>query len=210
MFDHKLRPLINPHVIRAAAFFHQCNATANQLTGAALVAAGFAVLSISNGYFLMGLIFILINRILDGIDGPLSRLTHPPTQNHQSGGTDFGGYLDIVADFLFYASIPLAFALYDHIENALPAAFLLFSFIGSCITFMAFAAIAAKRHLTTEAQGKKSFFYLAGLMEGSETMAFFVLMCLFAPFFDVLAYTFGALCLISTAGRMATAHKLLK
>jgi phosphatidylglycerophosphate synthase len=210
MFDRQLRPVIDPHVNRAATWFFERRITANQLTLGALVVALLAMIAIAHGYFFLGLILIAVNRAADGIDGPLSRLYHPPSPDRPGGGTDFGGYLDIVCDFFFYGGIPFAFALFDHIDNALPAAFLLFSFIGSGITFMAFATTAAKRNLTTDAQGQKSFFYLAGLMEGGETIAFFALMCLFAPFFDMLAYIFGALCFISAGSRVLMAYRVLK
>ena len=52
----------------------------------------------------------------------MARLTAP---------TDRGAFLDITLDFLFYASIPLAFAVADPAANALPAAVLLAAFIGT-------------------------------------------------------------------------------
>lgn len=209
MFDARLRPVIEPHLARAAQWCHRKNISANQLTFAALGLTVLVILAISFGYFFLALILIFGNRSLDGIDGPLARLSHPPTPENPGGGTDFGGFLDIVSDFIFYASVPLAFVWFDHIENGNAASFLLFTFIGSGVSFLAFAAIAAKRNLTTTSQGHKSIFYLGGLMEGAETIGFFVLMCLFAPFFDVLAYTFGTLCLISTAGRIFMAKNYL-
>lgn len=209
MFDTRLRPLIDPHVARAADWCFKRGITANQLTLGGLGLAVLAMIAIAYGYFFLGLILILLNRAADGIDGPLARLTHPPTTNHPGGGSDFGGYLDIVSDFIFYGGIPFAFAMFDHIDNALPAAFLLFSFLGNGISFLAFATLAGKRGLTTIDQGFKSFFYLAGLAEGGETIFFFCLMCLFAPFFDMLAYTFGVLCFISAGSRMLMAYKIL-
>ena len=48
----------------------------------------------------------------------------------------------------------------------------------TAVSFLSFAALAAKRGLTTEAQGKKSFYYAAGLAEGGETIAVFIAFCL--------------------------------
>jgi hypothetical protein len=59
--------------------------------------------------------------------------------------TDRGAFLDITLDFLFYASIPLAFALADPAANALPAAVLLAAFIGTGSSFLAFAVLAERR-----------------------------------------------------------------
>jgi phosphatidylglycerophosphate synthase len=36
----------------------------------------------------------------------------------RTGLSDFGGYLDIVCDFVFYAAVPLGFALADPSGNA--------------------------------------------------------------------------------------------
>ncbi|MFM6999566.1 MAG: CDP-alcohol phosphatidyltransferase family protein [Limnohabitans sp.] len=75
---------------------------------------------------------LLASRLLDGLDGSVARLTQP---------TDAGGFLDIALDFVFYAAIPLAFAVAQPATNALPAA-LLASFIGTGSSFLAFAALA--------------------------------------------------------------------
>jgi phosphatidylglycerophosphate synthase len=80
-----------------------------------------------------GLALLLVSRLLDGLDGAVARATQP---------TDAGGFLDITLDFLFYAAIPLGFALADPAANALPAAVLLASFIGTGSSFLAFAALA--------------------------------------------------------------------
>ena len=57
--------------------------------------------------------------------------------------------------------------------------------------------------MTTAVHGKKSFFYSAGLMEGTETVAFFALFCLLPNDFPALAWTFGGLCWLTTALRIA-------
>lgn len=141
----------------------------------------------------LALLAILINRLLDGLDGTLARLTKP---------TDRGGFLDIVLDFLFYSAVPLGFALSNPAENALPAAVLIYSFIGTGCSFLAFAIIAAKRGLESTAYPDKSFYYLGGLTEATETIGVFILMCLFPGWFMPLAYGFAALCFISTGLRI--------
>jgi len=110
--------------------------------------------------------------------------------------------LDVSLDFLFYASIPLAFALAEPAHNALPAAVLIYSFIGTASTFLAFAVLAAKRGLASTAFPGKGFYYLGGLTESAETMAVFVLMCLMPAWFAALAYGFAALCALTTVTRI--------
>ena len=94
-------------------------------------------------------------------------------------------------------------------QNLWPALTLVASFVLTAVSFLSFAALAAKRGLTTEAQGKKSFYYAAGLAEGGETIAVFIAFCLWPQWFGPLAYAFAALCLVTVAGRLAAARSLL-
>ena len=75
---------------------------------------------------LTAFVLILLNRLCDGLMGRLPAVTAP---------TDFGGFLDIVFDFIFYATIPFGFALYDP-ANALAACFLIFSFFAQLLAFL--------------------------------------------------------------------------
>jgi phosphatidylglycerophosphate synthase len=164
----------------------------------AVTVAGFGVgvggcVAIGFELYSLALVLIAVNRIADGLDGAIA---------HRSGGTDLGGFLDITLDTIFYSGVPFAFAV-SRPEFALPAAFLIFSFVGTGGSFLAYAVIAAKRELNTERAGKKSFFYSVGLMEGTETVAFFVLFCLLPNDFPALAWTFGGLCWVTTALRIA-------
>src|SRR5262245_39628924 len=137
---------------------------------------------------------------MDGLDGAVAR---------HRGPTDLGGYLDILLDFLFYAGVPFFFAV-GRPGEALPAAFLVFSFVGTGGSFLAFAAIAARRGLSTEARGRKSIYYLGGLTEGAETIGLFVLVCLLPAPFDLLAWAFGGLCWLTTPSRVASAVEAFK
>jgi phosphatidylglycerophosphate synthase len=132
-------------------------------TGAAKAAA----VAIALQAWWWGLALLLASRLLDGLDGSVARLTQP---------TDAGGFLDIALDFLFYAAIPLAFAVANPATNALPAAVLLASFIGTGSSFLAFAALAEKRGLTNTALPGKSFYFLGGLTEATETITVFAAM----------------------------------
>jgi phosphatidylglycerophosphate synthase len=123
----------------------------------------------------------------------VARLTH---------ATDRGGFLDIALDFLFYASIPLAFALSDPARNALPAAVLLAAFMGTSSSFLAFAAVAAKRGLLSESYPEKSFYFLGSLTEATETLAVFTAMCLWPDYFIELAYAFALLCCFTLLTRL--------
>lgn len=70
----------------------------------------------------LALILILLNRIGDGLDGALARMTQT---------SDAGGFLDIVLDFIFYSSVVLGFAVAEPEANGLAAVALLFTFVGT-------------------------------------------------------------------------------
>ncbi len=160
-----------------------------------------ASLAISVGHFLPALVLVLLSRLADGLDGAVARVR---------GISDFGGFLDIVADFVFYALVPLAFVWHDPAANGWAGAFLLASFYVNGATFLGFAVLAEKRRMRTNTQGVKSLYYSAGLLEGSETIAFFVLICLFPAAFAPLALIFGALCFFTAGARVLLATRLFR
>ena len=119
----------------------------------------------------------------------------------QVGPTDRGAFLDLAVDFFLYASGRLGFALADPAADALPATVLLFGFIGTGSSFLAFAAIEARRGTLPVTFRNKGLHYLGGLTEGFETIVVFVAMCLWPGGFAALALGFAALCLVTTATR---------
>ena len=199
MFDAAVRPLIDPPLARLADRLIAAGFSANAVTLIGFAVGMLAVPALAAGWYLIALLLILLNRVADGIDGAIAR---------RQGPTELGGYLDILCDFIFYAAVPLGFAL-ARPENGAAAAFLIFSFVGTGSSFLAYAAIASKRGLESARHGPKSIFYLGGLTEGTETILCFVAMCLFPISFPTLAYLFGALCWITTAFRAATTWRLL-
>lgn len=155
-----------------------------------LAAAGAAAL----GLVWLALIGLVLNRLADGLDGAVARVTGP---------TDRGAFLDIALDFVFYAAFPLGFVLADPAANALPGAVLIASFVLSGTSFLAFASVAARRGMTTEDYPSKGIYYLGGLTEGAETIAVFAAFCLFPTWFPVLALVFAAACAITGMTRFA-------
>lgn len=167
-------------------------ATANGITIAGFLVGLAAVPAIASGQFLLGLLLIALNRILDGLDGAVARLAGP---------TDRGAFLDIALDFFFYAAIPFAFVLADPATNGLAGSLLLVSFVGTGSSFLAFAVIAQRRGLNSLKMPKKGLYYLGGITEGAETIALFVLICLFPGLFPIIATGFAALALVTTLVR---------
>ena len=199
MLDATMRRLIDPPLNAAAAAINT-KISANQITIGGFLLGLVACYAVTQGLFITALIFLLLNRLADGLDGAVARQTAP---------SDLGAYLDIVADFLLWALLPLAFLLHDR-ENAVAAAILLSSFAMSMTVFLAFAIQAEKRALTSEAQGKKGMYYLAGLAEGTETIGFFTFTLLYPAAFVPAALLFAAFVYLSVIGRLMVSVQSLR
>ena len=142
MLDRAALALLRPGVVRLARGLVALSVGADVLTLAGFALGLGAAVAIALSQFGLGVALLLASRLCDGLDGAVARLTRP---------TDRGAFLDIALDFLFYASIPLAFAVSDPQANALAAAVLLAAFIGTGSSFLAFAIFAERRGLKNEA-----------------------------------------------------------
>ena len=200
MLDRAGAALIRPAVNALARVLAARGVSADALSVAGLALGWTAALAIAGRASALGAVLILVSRLCDALDGAVARLTQP---------TDRGGFLDISLDFLVYAAIPLAFALADPIANALAAAVLLACFIGTGTSFLALAVLAAKRGLTSTHYPLKSFYFIGGLTEATETIGVFVAMCLWPAHFAALAYGFAALCAVTIVTRLRQGWLLL-
>ena len=196
MFDAVLRGKLDPHLDRAALFLTGTGVSATGLTLIGFLFGFACCVLVAFGLYPLAFVFLLLNRLTDGLDGCLARQT--------ASVTDRGGYLDIVLDFFFYSGFVFAFQLSDE-TKAPAAAFLIFSFIGTSSSFLAYSVFAEKRKLDTAKKQRKSIAYLGGLTEGFETILCFTAMLFFPSFFPLLAYLFGSLCWLTAFTRVATA-----
>lgn len=193
MLDRPLASWIRRPVDGLARRLASLGVSADAVTLVGFAVGMAAAAAIALGWPLWGLLGIVLSRLADGLDGAVARLTTC---------TDRGAFLDITLDFLFYASIPLAFAVANPADHALPAAVLLAAFMGTGSSFLAFAVLAERRGLESSAYPRKGLYYLGGLTEASETLICFVLMCLWPAQFAWWAYGFAALCALTIMGRL--------
>ncbi|MHB2166814.1 CDP-alcohol phosphatidyltransferase family protein [Alsobacter sp. R-9] len=198
MLDGLMRRIIDPPLDAAAARLAAVGIGADAVTGLSLACGLGCAAAIAFGWDGWALLLLAVGRIGDGLDGAIARVTRR---------TDRGGYIDIVCDFAFYGAVPLAFAIRDPAVNALPAAVLLFTFYVNGASFLAFAAIAAKRGMKSRSRGVKSLYFTAGLAEGTETIAVFTAAILFPSLFPALAFGFGALCVVTAGARSLLAWR---
>lgn len=201
MLDRHIRPLIDPPLNRIGGRIARWGFSANTVTLAGLafgVAAAGAVVAQA---FAVAVLLIAASRLADGLDGAVARA---------HGVSDFGGYLDITCDYVFYAAIPLAFVILDPTAHGVAGAFLLLSFYVNAGSFLGFSILAERRKMNSTTHGVKSLYFTGGLLEGTETIAFFVVLCLAPGWFAPLAFGFGVLCLVTAVARVGLAWKLFR
>ncbi len=192
MLDRLIEPFLHRALRGPARHLAARGIGADRITIAGFLVGIAAVPLLAGGHFLPALGCILANRLCDGLDGAVARIAGP---------SDRGAFLDIVLDFFFYAAVPFGFALADPAANGLPAAFLLLAFVGTGSSFLAFAAIAARRGGAEPRPPTKGIHYLGGITEGTETIACLAAMCIRPDWFAALAWGFGGLCLLTAATR---------
>ena len=200
MLDHRINKIIHP-IMNGLANHIPRQISANTITLTGFAVGVMVVPLLWFKLYSVAMTVILVNRFFDGIDGAVAR---------KYGTTNLGGYLDITCDFIFYSVVILGFALTDPENNGLAAAFLIFSFIGTGSSFLAFAAAAEKQGISSDAHGLKAFYFLGGLTECTETILFFVIICIYPEYFPLLAVVFGSICWITVLGRFGSAFTLLR
>lgn len=125
MLDRHLHPRIKPLLHQCVRVLDKPGITPDGLTLVGFAIGVLALPFLALGWYLAALIVILLNRLLDGLDGALAR---------RRGLTDAGGFLDISLDFLFYALVPFGFILAAPEQNARQAA-------GCCLRLSAREAV---------------------------------------------------------------------
>ena len=169
MLDQRMRRLLEPVLTAGARRLDGFGVTPDQLTlfgAAAGVAAAFAV---AFDAVAVGFLLACLSRLADGMDGPLARLR---------GSSDFGGYLDIVADFVLTG-----------------------------VSFLAFSAVA-ERVRVEELRDNRSFIFQPGLAEGTETILVYVLMFSLPAWFAPLAWAYATVCAYTALSRSVLAWRL--
>ena len=100
-------------------------------------------------FYKWAILVIFLNRLIDGLDGAVARQTESTTR---------GAFLDIVLDFIFYSAVIFSFALANPSQNALSAAALIFSFVGTGSSFLAFAIFAERLSIESVKYPSKCFY----------------------------------------------------
>ncbi len=201
MLDAQTRTLKNNIMQRTIRLFDWLSPT--QLSAVGLVMAFVCAAFLWRQQYQLALIFWLLNRWFDGIDGIVAR-----TQNKQ---TDIGGYIDILCDFVAYALVPIALVIGAiNQSNLLALVFLLASFYINSASWMYLAAILEKRNVGAAANQETTTITMpGGIVGGFVTIVFYCLFILFPAHIVPLFITMSVLVLLGVLQRLLWAIRTL-
>ena len=189
MFDTYLNKLLKQPLRSIAKFFVKRKITANTVTCINIPVNILIFFCIWIHWYSITIVFILLSRFLDGLDGTIARETY---SSHPASG-----YIDIMVDYLFYISIPLGFVVSDS-QNAISGAFVLAAYTLTGVNFMASAAVAAKLHLRSYAFPNKALYYATNVVEGAETIIYSLAVCIFPQSFMIISIVYAIILFITT------------
>ena len=198
VLDARIRPLVAAPLDLAARRLDRFGISAGAVTGVGFAAGVGACVAAGYAVWWLALVLWLVNRALDGLDGPLARLR---------GATDRGGYLDITADFTIYAGFVLGVAVAIP-EARLACVALLVAYYVSGTAFLAWSSLAERRALETG--DERSLRFVGGLAEGTETVVVYALFCLAPSHAETIAWAFAAVVAITAIQRIVFAARTLR
>ncbi len=189
--------ILNPLADRFLGSVHP-----NLISVIAMVVGLASVAAIMGRFYWLGLALWVANRILDGLDGVVAR-----AHGKQS---DFGGYLDLILDFVVYLAIPAAFVYVNPTPLNLWALALLFAiYVLNTLSWTLLSTILEKRAMQTS--GRLTTIEMpAGLIEGAETIAFYTLFYFLPEYSGILFIVFSSLVLFTAGQRVWWAAKNLQ
>lgn len=198
MLDVPARRLLAPVLTATGTRLADLGVPALALTVAGWTAGVGACLAVAAGVPLVGLGLWLVNRVLDGLDGPVAR---------RRGATDLGGFLDIVADFSVYGGFVLAVAVAEP-GARLACVALLAAYYLSGTALLALSSLLERRG--SNGGDGRSLRFVGGLAEGTETIVVYVLFCLFPRHSALIAWGFTALVTVTAVQRVIWGVRILR
>lgn len=152
----------------------------------------------------------LFGRLLDSVDGAVAR--------EQESASELGGFLDIVADTIGYAAVPIGLAAADGSSGAWAAcAVLLASFYVNAVAWTYLAAIRERRSASAPATlpgdaasaSEPSIAIPSGLVEGGETIVLYTAMLVWPSAAPTLFLVMAVLVAVTVAQRVLWAGRSL-
>jgi phosphatidylglycerophosphate synthase len=189
--------LMTPVAVRLFRAVHP-----NWVSLGAMVVGLLSALAILQHAYMLGLGLWLLNRVLDGLDGVVARA--------HAKQSDFGGYLDLLLDFIVYLLIPIAFmAAHPTLGNLWAGILLISSYVLNTLSWTVLSALLEKRAVQSKAR-LTSIAMPSGLIEGAETILFYILFFLLPHFISYIFAVMGLLVLFTTIQRLVWASRTLR
>ncbi len=145
------------------------------------------------------LVMWLGNRAADGMDGPVAR-------NGSYGPSDFGGFLDILADFAIYGGVLVAVG-YAIPDARMAALAVLCMYYLNGTAFLAWSSLAEKRDRSS---GERSLQFPAGLAEGTETIVVYIVLLLFPGRAPLILWVWAAIVGVTVIQRVVFVRRQLR
>ncbi|WP_246142523.1 CDP-alcohol phosphatidyltransferase family protein [Nocardioides rubriscoriae] len=184
--------------------------TPNRLTmlGLATGLGSAAVAATQLWWWALGL--WLFSRAMDGLDGPLARRrkAHLPGTLEKSPKSEAGGFLDITADFVVYGATVVGVAIgvsARYGADWLPFLLVLLAYYINGTAFLAFSSIAERTGRQRE--DGRSFSFLGGLAEGTETIAVHSLWLVLPAHAELIAIVWATIVGLSATQRMTAGFR---
>lgn len=197
MFDNYLRGIKDRLAEPIARRMSKVDANSLTLIGL-LIGIGSAVLAYF-GFYIWAFAFWLLNRSLDGLDGIIARMYQKQD--------DFGGYLDIMSDFVVYAALPIGVVLgAPSTVRFIALILMLGAFYVNTASWMYLAAILEKRALH-DPETRTTIVMPSGLVGGFETIVFFSLFILFPAHVTILFMVYTSMVIITIIQRVIWAKR---
>lgn len=213
MLDAPVRRVLERPLDRAASVLDRAWVTPDRLSLAGLALALASAVLAALAFWPGALAAWLVSRVLDGLDGPLAR--------RRGGGTEAGGFLDITADFAAYGAgvVGVALGATGALEGGTPAtwewtAFLavLLAYYVNGAAFLAFSAAAERVERTggsARLEDGRTFSFIGGLAEGTETIVVHSLWLLVPGAAPVVAWVWAGVVGVSAVQRVVLGRRLL-
>jgi phosphatidylserine synthase len=199
VLDTALRARLAPGLDGAARRAAGAGVSAGAVTAAGLVVGVGACVAAAFALWPLALTLWLLNRTLDGLDGAVARAT--------GCGSDLGGLLDFLADFVVYGGFVVGVAIAVP-DARVACTVLLAAYLLNNVALLSFASLVEKRRL--DFGDERSLRFTPGLTEGTETILAYVAFCLVPAHAATVAWVFAGMVLFTVGQRVRLAVMTLR
>jgi len=217
MLDASMRALLDAPLRRVAAVLDRPWVTPNRISVTGLVLGLGSAVAAGGQAWALALGLWVLSRVCDGLDGPLARRRRgePGASGASDGRAAAGGFVDITADFLVYGATVLGVAIGvtapvsegGYGGSWLPFALVLLAYYVNGTAFLAFSsAVERTGHRLDDG---RTFSFLGGLAEGTETIAVHSLWLLLPFWAEPIAWVWAVVVGLSAAQRMIGGYRTL-